>query len=158
MTAECCQAFIGACALGRWQRSVTIMAWTDAHSRRRARAMLPGLAGRSPSRWNSIRSHLFNGCPTGVGIWQVYAYFRDGPRLRLTAGGNREIGGGGYVDPNTYFVVNVVNVGNRATTIQAVGMCVFDNWLGSWPRQAPLFAATAASALCTDGGPVARYC
>jgi hypothetical protein len=26
---------------------------------------------------------------TGVAVWQVYTYFRDGPRLRLMAGGNR---------------------------------------------------------------------
>jgi hypothetical protein len=73
---------------------------------------------------------------TGVAIWQVYTYFRDGPRLRLTTGGNRELVGGGHVDPNTYIVVNAVNVGNRATTIQAVGMCVYDNWWRRFRRKA----------------------
>lgn len=73
---------------------------------------------------------------TGVAIWQVYTYFRDGPRLRLTAGGNREIMGGGRADPNTYFVVNAVNVGNRATTIQVVGMRVFDSWWQRFRRRA----------------------
>lgn len=68
---------------------------------------------------------------TGVAIWQVYTYFRDGPRLRLTAGGNRRIVRGDGVDPNTYIVVNAVNVGNRTTVIQAIGMVVFDN---CWQR------------------------
>jgi hypothetical protein len=69
---------------------------------------------------------------TGVAAWQVYTYFRDGPRLRLTTGGNRVIVNAAGMQPSSYIVVNAVNVGNRATIIQAVGMRVFDNrwqWL-----------------------------
>lgn len=73
---------------------------------------------------------------TGVALWQVYTYFRDGPRLRLTAGSNRKISGAGYIDPKTYVVVNAVNVGNRATTIQVVGMHAYDNWLARMKRKA----------------------
>ena len=68
---------------------------------------------------------------TGVAIWQVYTYVRDGPRLKATAGSNRRIVDGGGLDSKTYIVVNVVNVGNRATTIQVFGLYVYENW---WKR------------------------
>jgi hypothetical protein len=63
---------------------------------------------------------------TGVAAWQVYTYFRDGPHLRLTAGGNQIIAG--TTGPTIFIGVSAVNIGNRTTIIQSVGMRVYDNW------------------------------
>src|SRR5713101_1444928 len=68
---------------------------------------------------------------TATAAWQVYTYFRDGARLRLTTGGNRVLAGEGYDISKNFIVVNAVNVGNRATTIQVIGMYAYDNW---WKR------------------------
>jgi len=74
---------------------------------------------------------------TGVAAWQVYTYFRDGPRLRLTAGGNQIIAAvPGYTGPTIFIGVSAVNVGNRTTVIQAVGMRVYDNWWQWFRRKA----------------------
>lgn len=88
---------------------------------------------------------------TGVAIWQIYAYFRDGPRLRLMTEGNRIIARVGYTDPTNYIVINAVNVGNRTTIIQVVGMRVYDNW---WLRFRRKSSKTLVFNVATAGNSV----
>jgi hypothetical protein len=76
----------------------------------------------------------------------VYTYLRQGPRLRLTTGRNRQILGGGHADRNTYVVVNAVNAGNRPTTIQVVGIRAFDTWWRRFRRKASMTAVVHVGA------------
>jgi hypothetical protein len=66
---------------------------------------------------------------TAVACWQIYVRFSDGPRLRGTARGNMKLAGSGQIDPKTYIVINVANIGNRASTIQVVGVYTCASWL-----------------------------
>ena len=68
---------------------------------------------------------------TAVAVWNVYARFNDGPRLRATAHPNMKIMGGAVRDSQTYIAINAMNIGNRATTIVTVGMYQFDS---RWKR------------------------
>jgi len=68
---------------------------------------------------------------TAVALWQVYVRFTDGPRLRVKVRGNQILAGGGHIDPKTYISVSAANVGNRATTIEVVGVYTYSNW---WKR------------------------
>jgi hypothetical protein len=65
---------------------------------------------------------------TAVAGWSVYTYLRDGPRLRISVGGNRRLVGEGYLDPKTYLMYEVVNTGTATTTINGLGLFVYDNW------------------------------
>ena len=65
---------------------------------------------------------------TAVAVWNVYARFNDGPRLRATAHPNMMIVGGPLKETRTYIAINATNVGNRATTILTVGMYQYDSW------------------------------
>lgn len=63
---------------------------------------------------------------TGVAMWQVFTYLRDGPRLKVSVGTNMKIAGGGRIDPKTYVSFNVTNIGKGDTTVTSVGYYVFD--------------------------------
>jgi len=72
---------------------------------------------------------------TAVATWNVITYLRDGARLRVTAHPNMKLMGSGVVDNNMYITVNVANVGNRATTIQTLGMYTFKSRWHRWRRK-----------------------
>jgi len=53
-------------------------------------------------------------------LWQAWVWFRNGPRLRVTASADMQVMGGYDKDEKKYVVVNVSNIGNVKTTITNV--------------------------------------
>jgi hypothetical protein len=68
---------------------------------------------------------------TTVLIWNIFVWFRNGPRLRVSVSTNMGTFGRGIRDDSTYIVVNVRNVGTQQTTITHVVMFAYRNW---WDR------------------------
>jgi hypothetical protein len=66
---------------------------------------------------------------TSVLIWQIFVWFRTGPRLRVSASTNMMTLGDPLRDGKTYIVVNVRNVGTEQTTITHVVMFAYRSWL-----------------------------
>jgi hypothetical protein len=68
--------------------------------------------------------------------WQIFVWFRTGPRLKLSASSNMKTFGGIKTDDNTYITLNVRNVGTQQTTITHVLMFSYKNrW--KWFRRKP---------------------
>jgi len=56
---------------------------------------------------------------TIVLLWQIFVWFRTGPRLKISVSSNMKTFGA-LEDGNTYIVANVVNTGTQPTTIPHV--------------------------------------
>lgn len=72
-------------------------------------------------------------------VWQIYTWWRTGPRLRVrTARDMQMFGAGGMQDDRSYVVINVVinvaNVGNGDTTITHVALYGYKGWW-AWLRK-----------------------
>jgi hypothetical protein len=68
---------------------------------------------------------------TTVLIWNIFIWFRTGPRLKVSASANMKTFGQGVRDDTTYIVANVRNVGTQQTTITHVVMFAYRN---RWDR------------------------
>jgi hypothetical protein len=66
---------------------------------------------------------------TSLLIWQVFVWFRTGPRLRVSASTNMTTHGDALRDDEIYIVANVWNVGTEQTTITHVVMFAYRSWL-----------------------------
>lgn len=58
-------------------------------------------------------------------LWQIWVWFRTGPRLRVTANTNMLVMGGYNKNDQKYVVINVVNRGSAKTTITHVVMFTY---------------------------------
>jgi hypothetical protein len=65
---------------------------------------------------------------TVVLFWQIFVWFRAGPRLKLSASPNMLMSPS---DGKTYIVANVRNIGTQQTTITHVLIYAYPNW---WAR------------------------
>lgn len=64
---------------------------------------------------------------TGVLIWDVVKWRMSGPRLRVTVSPNMEFLGPEIRDSSRYVIVNVVNTGDRPTTLTHLCLGYFDS-------------------------------
>jgi len=62
-------------------------------------------------------------------LWQLWGWFRNGPRLRVTASGDMQVMGGYNKDEKKYVVVNIANIGSAKTTITNVVAFTYKNFL-----------------------------
>jgi hypothetical protein len=62
-------------------------------------------------------------------LWQIWGWFRSGPRLRVRASADMQVMGGYNKEDRKYTVVNVTNVGTAKTTITNVVMFAYKNLL-----------------------------
>jgi hypothetical protein len=60
-------------------------------------------------------------------LWQAWVWFRNGPRLQVTASADMQVMGGYNKDDKKYAVVNVVNTGSVKTTITNVVIFTYKN-------------------------------
>jgi hypothetical protein len=66
---------------------------------------------------------------TIVFVWNVFVWWRTGPRLKVSASSNMKMFGPGVSDDSTYIVTNVSNVGTQQTTItHVVGFVYRNRW------------------------------
>ena len=66
---------------------------------------------------------------TIVFIWNVFVWWRTGPRLKVSASSNMKMFGPGARDNSTYIVANVSNVGTQQTTItHVIGFAYRNRW------------------------------
>jgi hypothetical protein len=60
-------------------------------------------------------------------LWQVWVWFRNGPRLHVAASADMQVMGGYNKDDKKYAVVNVANIGTAKTTITNVVVFTYKN-------------------------------
>jgi hypothetical protein len=68
---------------------------------------------------------------TIVFLWQVYTWWRKGPRLRLALATNMVTYGSAGKSNDSYVTYNVANIGDADTTITHVAIYGYPNW---WTR------------------------
>jgi hypothetical protein len=84
---------------------------------------------------------------TTVLIWNIFVWFRNGPRLKVSASANMKTFGPGGRDDTTYLVANVRNVGTQQTTITHVVAFAYKNrWERFRGRKAQTFVVNHAVA------------
>ena len=60
--------------------------------------------------------------------WDVYKWWKSGPRIDLSVSSGMKMVGGAVPDPITYISARASNVGDRPTTITNMGMDYFESW------------------------------
>jgi hypothetical protein len=69
-------------------------------------------------------------CGTLALFWEIFSWYRSGPRLVVSASPNMQyVTPGVGIDPTTYINVSVTNVGDQPTTLTHFCGHTYHNWL-----------------------------